>query len=277
MELFKRYHVERPSDPRSPFEIRSSPRVATSMPAEIRLAGESEALSCRLRDIGSGGVCLQTPSPFAYESLKSVTIHLSDSPLTLDAAGAWQREATLEQAMLTGAKFVKVGRNEARRVRKFVEQSANELTEFLQCRSQFYGIEIDEAFDIAIASRLREARAGTWIFTEGRTRPGVDSLFIVMSGTVLLVATVASEGDTEIERVLPGGVFGGVSLVSGSAPPLSAVAESDVTLLEIDEQVFGYLERAKPFVARRLTRTIVLRQAGHLRSLVSYLMEQGKC
>ena len=276
MELFKRYQAERSVEERSPFEARTSPRVATSTPAEIRLAGSSDAMPCRLRDIGSGGVCIQTPSPFPYESLTSMTIHLPGESLQIDVEGAWQREATLEQAMLTGARFVKLGRTDAQRVRKFVEQSANELTEFLQSRSQFHGLEIDEAFDIALASRLREARAGTWIFTEGRTRPGVESLFIVMSGTVLLVATVAEEGDTKVERVVRGGVFGGVSLICESEPALSAVAESDVTLLEVDHQVFGFLERAKPFVARRLARTIVSRQVGQMRSLVAHLVQRAE-
>lgn len=274
MELFKRYQATRPIEERNPLEMRNSPRVATSVPAEIQLAGQPGTIPCRLRDIGTGGVCIQTPSPFSYKSLCSVTIHLPGSPLIVDVEGTWQREATLERAILTGARFLKVARDDGQRIRKFVEQSAAQLTEFLQNQTQLSNLDLDEALDIALSSRLREACAGTWICTEGRTRPGEDSFFIVMKGVVVLVATVGREGDTEVERVVGGGVFGGVPLISDSGPPLSVVVQSDATMLELDRNAFEFLERAKPFVARRLSRAIVGRQVGHLRSLVSHMVQR---
>lgn len=275
MELFKRYQANRPIEERHPLEMRNSPRVATSVPAEIQLVGQPGTIPCRLRDIGTGGVCVQTPSPFSYKSLCSVVIHLPGSPLTVDVEGSWQRDATLERAILTGARFLKLERHDGQRIRKFVEQSAAELTDFLQNQSQLYNLDLDEALDIALSSRLREATAGTWICTEGGTRPGEDSFFIVIKGVVVLVASVGREGDTEVERVVGGGFFGGVPLISDAGPPLSSVAHSDVTMLELDRNVFSFLERAKPFVARRLCRAIVGRQVGHLRSLVSHLAQRG--
>jgi CRP-like cAMP-binding protein len=275
MEIFKRYHANRPIEERNPMEMRSSPRVAASVPAEIRLAGQAGTIRCQLRDVGTGGVCVQTDSPISYKALSSVTIHLPGSPLTVDVEGTWQREATLERAILTGARFLNIGRDDAQRIRKFVEQSAGELIEFLQNRSQLRNLELDEALDLALSSRLREASAGTWICTEGSTRPGEDSLFIVMKGVVALAATVAREGDTEIERVGVGGAFGGVPLISDEGPPFSSIAVSDATLLELDRNAFSFLERAKPYAARRLGRAIVGRQVGHLRALVSRLERRG--
>ena len=276
MELFKRYQANRPLEERTPLEMRSAPRVATSVSAEIRLAGQSGTIACRLRDIGTGGVCVQTPSPFSYKSLCGVIIQLPGAPLSVDVEGTWQRDATLEHAILTGARFVRVGQDDALRIRKFVEQSAAELTEFLQSRSRLENLDLDEALDIALSSRLREAAAGTWISTEGGTRQGEDSFFLVLKGVVVVVATVGREGDTEVERVTAGGYFGGVPLISGAPPPLSSVAQSDVTMLELDRNAFSFLERAKPFVSRRLTRAIVEGQTGHLRSLVAHLAQRGR-
>jgi CRP-like cAMP-binding protein len=233
-------------------------------------------LACRLRDIGTGGVCVQTPSPFALSSLRSVTIHLPSESLTLDIEGCWQREASLERAIFTGLRFSRPTTSDRERMRKFVEQAAQELTDFLQNRSDLRELGLDEALDVALASRLREAPPGAFISREGHPRPGDDSLFALMRGSVTLAATGDREHEIEVERVTPGGVFGGIPLIADAPSPVSAVAESDVTLLELDRSAFRYLERAKPLVAHRLARAIAGRQVLQFRALLMRLTDQNR-
>jgi len=258
----------------SPMEMRSSPRVAASLSAEITLAGQPGAISCRLRDVGTGGVCLQTPSPFALSSLRTVTLHLPGGTLRVEAEGCWQREATLERAVMTGVRFVRLEHDASARIRKFVEQAAQELTQFLQNRTDLEDLRLDEALDLALASRLREAPTGTLICREGQSRPGDDSLFIVVRGSVTLAATGTRENEIEVERVVQGGLFGGLPLVTDLPPPVSAMVENDVTLLELDRSAFRYLERAKPLVAHRLARSIVVQQVAQFRTIVQRLVDQ---
>ena len=100
--------------------MRSAPRVACSVMGELQLGGMGR-ISCRLRDVGAGGVCVQTPSPFALSSLRSVTMHLRGDPLTLDIDGCWQRDATIERAIFIGLRFARPTAGDRERMPKFVE------------------------------------------------------------------------------------------------------------------------------------------------------------
>jgi CRP-like cAMP-binding protein len=259
----------------SPFEARTAPRVACTLMGEMQLGGMGK-IPCRLRDVGTGGVCVQTPSPFAMSSLRSLTMHLPGESLTVDIEGCWQREASLERAIFTGLRFTRPDAPDRERIRKFVEQSAQELTNFLQNNSDLRDLGLDEALDVALASRLREAASGMFICREGHPRAGDDSLFALMRGTVTLAATGNREHEIEVERVTPGGIFGGVPLIADVPSPVSAVAATDVTLLELDRAAFRYLERAKPLVAHRLARSIAACQVAQFRSLVLRLADQSR-
>jgi CRP-like cAMP-binding protein len=255
----------------NPMEMRSTPRVATSVPARLAIASLPGLLDCRLRDIGTGGACLQTLSPFPLEPLRRISLQLGQASLTLDVEGCWQRETLLERAVLTGVKFLHVSPDDLKRIREFVQESANKLTTFFQERSELGVLDLDELIDIVLLSRLREAQPGTYIFHEGKQQLGQDSIYVIVSGKVVLEAAGARQHELELEFIREGGIFGGLPLIADVPPPLSAVASSDVSLLEIDRNAFRYLERAKPSVAHRISRVVIAKSVGHLRSLIDRL------
>lgn len=272
MALVKRFETRPRSgngEDRTPFEMRSSPRVACSLPIEMELGGHPGPLIGRLRDIGTGGACVQTESPFAMSSLRTITLHFPGRALPIDVEGCWQRESTLEKAILTGLRFVRPSYEQRDRVRKFVEESAQELTHFLQNRSALHELGLDEALDLALASRLREARVGTFIARQGSSDASDESFFVVLRGSVTLAAAAAREHELNVERINSGGVFGGVPLIANVPAPFSVLVESDVTLLELDRDAFSFLERAKPFVARRLAEAIVAGLVGQIHALLA--------
>lgn len=276
MSFFQRFETQQASGEQSPFEMRSSPRVAASLPAQIHTS--AGPLACRLRDIGTGGVCIQTASPFAMGSLRRVVVELPDGPLVLDAEGCWQRESPLERAILTGVRFSAVGTAETIRLRKFIEQCVSELVDFLQTRSELSDLSLDEAIDVALASRLREARTGTYIVRatpptgNGKTP---DSLFLVVQGSVTLVVGERLGGAPTLEHARVGTLFGGTTFVADTPSPFSAIADSDVTLLELDRSAYEFLERAKPLVARRLSRAIARRLLRHVHALAERIGPGG--
>lgn len=272
MPLVKRFET-RPrnggTEDRTPFESRSSPRVACSLPIEMELAGHSGPLVGRLRDIGTGGVCVQTDSPFAMSSLRSLSLHFPGRALRIDAEGCWQRESSLEKAILTGVRFVRPTYEQRDRVRKFVEESAQELTHFLQNRSELRELGLDEALDLALSSRLREARTGTFIARQHASSASDESLFVVLRGSVTLAAAASREHELTVQRITTGGIFGGVPLVANVPAPFSVLVESDVQLLELDRDAFTFLERAKPLVAKRLSQAIVSGLVAQIHALVA--------
>jgi len=255
----------------NPLEMRATPRVATNLSAQLAIASLPGLLDCRLRDLGTGGACVQTASPFPLEPLRRLMLPLSDGPLTVDVEGCWQRETLLEGAVLTGMRFLEVDQDALKRIRQFVQESANRLTAFLQEESELSGLEFDEAIDVALLSRLGEARPGTYIFHEGDLRLGQDSIYVLVSGRVVLEAAGAREHELALEVIHTGGVFGGLPLIADVPPPLSAVAATDITLLEIDRNAFRYLERSKPSVAHRLSRIVTAKNVAHLRSAIERL------
>lgn len=260
----------------NPLEMRATPRVATNLSAKIAIASLPGLLDCRVRDLGTGGACVQTLSPFPLEPLRRITLPLGGGSLTLDVEGCWQRETLLENAVLTGMRFLEMDPDSLKRVRQHVQESANRLTAFLQEKSEMSSLDLDEAIDVALLSRLGETRPGTYICHEGDLRLGQDSIYVVVSGRVVLEAAGAREHELELEVIREGGVFGGLPLIADVPPPLSAVAATDVSLLELDRNAFRYLERSKPAVAHRISRIVMAKNVAHLRSALDQLTSRRR-
>lgn len=269
MSFLKRFELGQARSDGSPFEMRSSPRVAVNLAAELHTSMGS--LACRLRDVGTGGVCVQTPSPFTMGSLRRITIRLPEAPLTVEAEGCWQRESPLERAILTGVRFTELGADEALRLRKFIEHCVSQLVEFLQASPHLPDLSLDEAIDLALASRLRDTTPGTWVCRPAPPHePPVapDSIFLIVRGGILLGVSHERLGQpTVIDQLGPGSLFGGTQLVADFPSPFSAIASHEVSLLELDPSAFHYLDRAKPLVARRLARAITSRHLRYVRIL----------
>lgn len=254
-----------------PFDCRSAPRVAVSMTGSILLAGSPGWLPCRLRDIGTGGACLETMAPFALADLRRIRIDLPGAPLEASAIGRWQQSVDLEQAMLTGVQFDALERCAASRLRDLVHDRVRELADFISDRSDFTNLGLDEAVDLALFSRLRNAEAGRYLYRDGSPETQCDSVFLVVEGTVAMETTIRSRR-VSVCRVEPGGVFGGISLLAPVEQPLSAVACAPVMLLELDRGSYQYIERAKPLVARRVSEVVIAQHVAQLRACIDHLV-----
>jgi CRP-like cAMP-binding protein len=79
-------------------------------------------------------------------------------------------------------------------------------------------------------------------------------MYVVLEGRVAI-----SVGDSVVERVGAGGVFGEMALVDRSARAASAVAETDCRLLAINRVDFLNLVKAKPAFGASLLKSIAVR------------------
>ena len=97
--------------------------------------------------------------------------------------------------------------------------------------------------------------AGQAIFTEGE--PG-KVMYVVKEGDVDIVI-----GNTVIDTLQPGGIFGEMALIDQQPRSASAIAKTDCKLIRVDEKRFTYLVQQTPRFALELLRLI----AGRLRRM----------
>ena len=79
-------------------------------------------------------------------------------------------------------------------------------------------------------------------------------MYVVLEGRVVI-----SVGNSVVERVGPGGIFGEMALVDRSARAASATAQTDCRLLAISRTAFIKLVKAKPAFGASLLKSIAVR------------------
>ena len=255
------------------FERRVTPRVAIHLDVELRLAESPSRLRARSCDISTGGICVETPGPFALTSLRAISVQLPDGVVTLPAKGCSQRLDSFGVGHLTGVQFTNASQMERQRLWEVAQKQAVNLARFLQDSPDIGDLDLDESMELARATRLREVPRARRVYSEGTWRPGEDSVFIVIRGTVVLDARAHRSRDIWLERVGPRGLFGGVPLIARVANVESATAEVDLELLEIDRFTFRYLEWARPQVARAVGCAVSRKQVHRVHNLIRRLAD----
>jgi CRP-like cAMP-binding protein len=197
-----------------------------------------------------------------------LAIRIAEREMVLNAEGCWQRQGKTGVKLLTGIRFVEPKPEHVRALWDFVGAQAATLAGFLRDGAAFRDIDLDDAMDLALCTRILEVPAGHRIYGPGICEDGADAAFVVYVGEVLLEARNDRGRAVLIERVGVGRVFGGLTVVVGVPHIESATAATAARLIEIDREAFAYLERAKPRAARLVTVAVVRRQTSNLSQLV---------
>ncbi|MGH0033759.1 MAG: cyclic nucleotide-binding domain-containing protein [Myxococcota bacterium] len=263
---FSRNRLGQSSQDQGP-ERRVSPRVAARFPVKIFCMGLSTSLEARSSDVGPTGVGVETPTPFALDSIRRVVIELPDGPLQAKAVGRWQKENAAVDAHLSGIQLIDLEPEASSRLWRFVHQRAGELAAFLHDHTDLE-LEMDEALDLALFTRVVEFQTGCHIYQQDEQGTRGDSVYLVRSGRVLLEARYKSSQPLVLDRVEGGGLFGGLPSVAGVPHVTSAVTECEVLALEIDAHTFEQFATSKPAVAQRIAKALMRRQAFQMRTLV---------
>lgn len=254
--------------PRGGIEVRQNPRVGTDFPVDVHAGGLSGRLPGRARDLGIGGMCVATASPFEFKSIHRVTLNLPQRRLEVDAEGRWQRSTPGDQVVLTGIAFVSPPEALVETLWDQVLEGAKQLGRFLHARSDLSALDIEEAMGLAQVTRYRDVSRGQTIHREDHIDAGEESIFLVAEGEVVLEARVRGARNVTFERLGPGRLFGGTPLLTGLPPSETAIAASDCRLLEIDRSAFEYLCSAKPWLAQRVSQAVSRAQMRRAREVL---------
>lgn len=252
----------------SGINIRSNPRVGADFPVDLYIDGLHGPLPARARDLGIGGMCVATPSPFSFKSLHRAVLSLPDRILELEAEGRWQRSTPGDQVVLSGLAFTRTDEEVLNVLWDLVLDNAKQLARFLHSKSDLSCLDIEEAMGLAQVTRYREVPRGHAIYREDVFEPGEDSIFLVAKGTVVLEARVRGARNVAFDRLGPGKLFGGTPLLAEVPNSETAVADNDCRLMEIDRSAFEYLCSAKPWLAQRVSQAVSIANARRARQVL---------
>lgn len=256
------------------YETRGTGRVGSDLPVEVHVGDLPGPLLARSRDIGVGGLCIATPSSFALKSVRRVVIGLSSGPISLEAEGRWQFDATGDDLVLSGLAFTDPSPEAVETLSNLVLESGRALARFLYAHSELREFGLEEVLGLAQITRFRDIGAGRTVYRQDTARPGEDSVFVVASGGVCIQARARGAREVTLARLAPGSLFGGMPLVGDAPHPESAVAESDCRLLEIDRDAYRYLEGSRPWLAQRLAFAVARGYARRVQEILVRLRDQ---
>lgn len=238
--------------PLDPLEVRSNPRVGTDLPVELYATDFGGALLGRTRDLSIGGACVATQSPFSIKGLQRIVLGLPSQNLTLDAVGCWQREDRQENLIITGVQFENPYSEQLDLVWDQVLDAGKKLARFLYERTALHELGLEEAMGLAQVTRLRTIQAGDLIYRQGTQGQGNDSIYMITEGSVTLQLRIRDAIEQSLATLSTGDLFGGLPLLADLPHAESAVANSHVRLLEIDQAAFRHLRSMKPWLGHRL-------------------------
>lgn len=256
-------------------DLRGTPRVGVDFAVELYLNDLPGPIAGRTRDLGVTGLCVATPSVFAIKSLhRVIVVTPGGERLRAQAEGRWQRESGSDPSILTGVSFVEPPSEIVNVLWDVVLDAGKELARFLYAHSDLHGLGVEEALGIAQISRFRDLPPGATIYRQNSETAGDDSIFLVTQGSVLLQVRVRDARETLIARLGPGQMFGGTPLVAEAPHAESAVADTNVRLLEIDRDAWSYLQAAKPWLAQRLGSSLNRTVARRLSDVLARVRDQ---
>lgn len=243
---------------------RLSPRVAAELPVVLHMGSAAGSLQARTRDVGTAGLCVATPSPFPCASLSRVILELPSGQLSLAAEGRWQQESADEDGILTGVRFIDPPAHAWTSLWKLVQERSREIFSFLSEAGNL-PLDFDERMELSLFTRLRRMPSGRYIYRQGD--PGLRSVFLVFGGQVVLETEIRGRRLT-LARLHRGDAFGGLGLLAADPVPESAVAATELQLLEIEPYTARYLEVVRPALARRIRQVVFQAYLGRFQDLL---------
>lgn len=261
---------DRPSSHDAPsLAQRQNPRLGAALPVDVYSRAFNGLLSVGTRDVGLGGLCLETPSLISYSSITRVVLQLSGEALPLEACGRWQQVTPGDVGVLTGVAFRRPSPSRVAKLWEVILSEGSRMVRSLYGTPDFEDWSLDDLMGLCQASRLRRAPAGRWLYRRGHSESGEDSIFVVQRGRVSLRVTTAGGGELGTVRLGPGRVLGGMAVITDRTNAESAVSDSDCLLIEIPRQSYAQLLRSRPLLAERLAHTVLRAEGRRAEAIIA--------
>ncbi len=155
------------------------------------------------------------------------------------------------------------------------ERGIHEITRILHNTRIFSDCEETELVVLARVCRLRHLPKGSVVFFQ--SDPG-DALYLVLSGSIVILLTNADGRELVINEVHIGDYFGELSIITGEPRSASAITRDKCELLMIPASAFQQLLDHQPKLVRNLLESIArqLSASGSRESALAFLDAAGR-
>ena len=232
---------------------RVSTRVAAIVPVELEFTPSTYGvLTARSSDIGMNGICVNTASPIERDAVRLVRFTLGRHQLEFSVSARWSSKAISDAGIMTGFIFDAVDANSESALWRFIQERGGQLALFLQTCNGLGQLDFQEAFELAITTRIHELERGQMIYGGAGTETST-SIFALFRGSVAL-ERASGRRNENFALVKPGELFGGIPIIAGCTSFERAIANENSMVLEFLGYNVEYLISAKPRVGLALMR-----------------------
>jgi CRP-like cAMP-binding protein len=251
---------------------RSLARVPMDLTLRLHLANLPGPLPARARDLGVGGLCISTPTCFPLDDLRRVSLFHPQEKFEVPVEGRWQTEVAGRDAYLSGARFHEVDARTLDRLWDSVHAQTKHFSRWLSQQSELSSVALSDLIELLQAMRLRDLGSGESLFRQGSRQHGEDSIFVVVSGRIVLETCSPRGRKTLLGNAGRGQVIAGSTVLYGGPPAESAIVSEAASLLEISRSSLAFVRAVCPALAADLitiaTRAYLERQRAALNQAV---------
>ena len=134
---------------------------------------------------------------------------------------------------------------------------ASNSPQFISNIGFFEPMTSEEVDLIAESGKIRNWSCGQEILKQGDEG---QSMFVMLGGLVKVYISTKNEQETYVGKILPGEVFGEMSLLAGEPRTATVKAVTTVTTLEITQDIVEKLLSNRPVLGEKLSEIVALRQ-----------------
>jgi CRP-like cAMP-binding protein len=251
---------------------RSLARVPMDLTLRLHLANLPGPLPARARDLGVGGLCISTPTCFPLNDLIRVSLLHPKERFDVPIEGRWQTEVPGRDAYLSGVRFHEVDARTLDRLWDSVHAQTKHLSRWLSRQSELSSVALSDLVELLQSMRLRDLGSGESLFRQGSRQLGEDSIFVVVSGRIVLETSSPRGRKTLLGSAGSGQVIAGSAVLYGAPSTESAIVSEAASLLEISRSSLSFVQATCPALAADLiaiaTRTYLERQRAALNQAV---------
>jgi small-conductance mechanosensitive channel/CRP-like cAMP-binding protein len=154
--------------------------------------------------------------------------------------------------------------------RQFLPEAPEDRHELLGRVSWFAALTTEEVSGLAKALVPRRFAQGTVLLCEGDQG---DSMFVLLEGFLEVFARSAQSGeDVKVGKLVPGDVYGEISLLTGEPRTATVRAATEAVAYEIRKEHLEPVLKARPAAADAITRIVAERRVATERALAEVAM-----
>lgn len=242
------------------------PRIITDFAIKLTRAGGGPALKVKPVNLSETGVCLRVSAAPAVDEPVALEIQLDPDTPAIKAQGrvVWVRPSRVHPVFYCGVGFVDLSAKHLAQIRKYVEEGAKWLVNFLYEFPLFAGFSQDDCRALVRIITLRSLQKREILYEDGTSSPDLRGLFIVHSGLLSIFKGHDTSPQRQLAVVSAGQIFGEVSLVTEQEHTATVMAVNASQIIQINKTGFLALRSDRPELGLKLMDVVARSLAARL-------------